>query len=272
MTWIGVFKHLLPKGKAWRLTSNKPLRQFFEGLSAAVGPPIKLFFDQIWQDIFPETTRDIASWEDQWGIVSAGLTEQERRDRLSAVWKAFGGQSPRYIQDTLRGHGFDVYVHEWWVPGSEPSPGTKQCVTPRSPLVYLRREFTGKQLGVECNEPLAQCGEFFAEAGNGYEPRGYPLVNRILQTVPDLITLCGEEAMEAGEETALCGNYNDFVTEYQNYIVPSNPDKWPYFLYIGAEDITDIAQIPSNRREEFEKLCLKICPAQQWLGILVEYQ
>ncbi len=271
MIFFRIFKHLLPNARAWRITVDKKLRQFFEGLSEGIGPPIKKFIDEVWLDIFPQTTRELNAWEQQWGLSNPGLTDQERRDRLDATWKILGGQDPRYIQDTLRSNGFDVYVHEWWVPGSEPAPGVKQCVTPRSPILYLRREFTGVTPGVECGEALAECGEAFAEAGNGVEPRGYPLVNKILQTVPDVIPLCGEAIAEAGEAAALCGNYVDFITELREYIVPSDTSKWPYFLYIGAQDINDIAQVDPKRKDEFEALCLKICPAQQWLGMLVEY-
>ena len=271
MIWLRIFKHLLPLGKAWRLTVSKTLRRFFEGLSRAPGPSVKLFIDQVWQDILPGTTRELSTWERQWGLLDTGLAEQGRRDRLTATWRALGGQDPRYIEDTLRANGFDVYVHEWWAPGSEPAPGVKACVNPRSPILYLRREFTGRVPGVECGEALAACGEAFAEAGNGVEPRGYPLVNRVLKTVPDLLPLCGEELAACGEDLAQAGNYDNFRTEYQNYIVPLDADKWPYFLYIGAADINDIAQVDPKRREEFETLCLKICPAQQWLGILVEY-
>lgn len=271
MIFLRVFTHLLPHAKAWRITTDKALRRFFTGLSEALGPPIKTFIDQVWLDLFPEDTRELDEWENQWGLPDTGISEQARRDRLDATWKALGGQDPNYIQNTLRSNGFDVYVHEWWVPGTEPAPGVKQCVTPRSPLVYLRREFTGVNVLVECGEELAACGEAFAEAGNGVEPRGYPLVNRILETIPDILPLCGEELAACGEADALCGNYVDFRTQLTNYVVPSDTTKWPYFLYIGAADISDIAQVDPKRKDEFEALCLKICPAQQWLGILVEY-
>ncbi len=269
--WLSIFKHLLPRGKAWCITTSKNLRRFFDGLSQGIGPTFKSFFDGVWLDIFPSTTRQLEEWEDQWGLIRTGLTEQQRRDRLSATWKALGGQDPQYIQDILQANGFNVYVHEWWVPGTEPTIGSNECAQPRSPILYLRREFTNSTSGVECDEPLALCGEDFALAGNGVEPRGYPLVNRTFRTEQDTIPLCGEEIALAGEDQVLCGNYEQFRTDFQNYIVPMDPDKWPYFLYIGAEDINDIAQVDPNRREEFETLCLKICPAQQWLGILVEY-
>lgn len=270
MTFLRIFKHLLPRGRAWRITVDKKLRDFFSGLSG-VGADVKTFFDEVWLDIFPETTRDIVGWENQFGLLDAGLTEQQKRDRLAATWKALGGQDPDYIQTTLRDNGFDVYVHEWWEPGTQPVPGVKQCVTPRSPLTVLRREYTKVDILVECGELLAQCGEAFAEAGNSLEPRGYPLVNKILRTVPDILPLCNEAVAEAGEESASCGNYDQFRTDRQEYIVPQDPTKWPYFLYIGGANFGDIAQVDPKRRDEFERLCLKIFPAQQWLGILVEY-
>lgn len=270
MTFLRIFKHLLPNARAWRITVDKRLREFFSGLSG-VGEEAKTFFDGIWLDVFPETTRELDVWEQQFGLRDTGLTEQQRRDRLDATWKAIGGQDPKYIQDTLRANGFDVYVHEWWEPGTEPIPGVKQCVTPRNPLMYLRREFTGVTLLVECGEPLAQCGEPFAGAGNSLQPRGYPLVNKVFETVPDFIALCGEPAAECGEPDIECGNYFQFREDLREYIVPRDPAKWPYFLYIGAETFGGIAQVDPKRKDEFEALCLKICPAQQWLGILVEY-
>lgn len=270
MTFLRIFKHLLPRGRAWRVTVDKKLRQFFAGLSG-VGDDVKSYLDGIWFDIFPETTRQLDEWEKQFGLPSTGLTVSERRDRLDAAWKALGGQSPSYIQGVLQANGFNVFVHEWWEPGTEPAPGVKQCVTPRSPLMYLRREYTKVDILVECGEALAECGEQFAQAGNGADPRGYPLVNKILRTVKDFIITCGEQVAAAGEPLAEAGGYTQLKTEEQEYIVPQDPETWPYFLYIGGETFGELANVDPKRRDEFERLCLKICPAQQWLGILVEY-
>lgn len=272
MIFLRIFKHLLPRGRAWRITVDKKLRQFFAGLSG-LGDSIKSLFDGVWLDVLPGSTRELTKWESQWGLQGTGLTEQQRRDRLDAAWKTLGGQSPRYIQDTLRANGFNVYVHEWWEPGTEPAPGDKQCVTPRNPLLQLRREYTNVVPGpyIHCGELLAQCGEDESQCGNNLEPVGYPLVNKILKTVPDIQPLCGESLAQCGEALPLCGNYEGFRDEYRNYIVPLDVTKWPYFLYIGGVNFGDIAQVDPKRRDEFERLCLKICPAQQWLGILVEY-
>ena len=270
MSTFNLFKHLLPNARAWRLTTDKRLREFFEGLSA-LGDNAKEFLDLVWSDLNPQVTRELDAWEDQFALSDTGISEQERRDRLDATWKALGGQDPRYIQDILQANGFNVYVHEWWDPGTEPLVGVKLCVTPRNPILYLRREFTGVKLLVECGELDAECGEPTAECGNSNTPLGYPLVNKVFETVPDIITLCGEPTAECGDPTIECGGYFAFREEPINYIVPSDPTKWPYFLYIGGEVFGDQATVPLTRRNEFEDLCLKICPAQQWLGILVTY-
>lgn len=268
--WLKIFKHLLPHGRIGRLTIDRTLRQFFQGLTG-LGRDAKLFVDQVWLDIFPGTTRELDAWEQQWGLPAIPLTDAERRARLDARWKSLGGQSPRYIQDTLRARGFDVYVHDWWEPGTELPVGVPGCVPPRDPVLYLRREFTGRRVGTNAGESFMLAGEAFAQAGNGLEPLGYPLVNRLLQTVPDNLILAGEFFARSGEPIALAGNFLGYKTQFQEYVVPNDPAKWPYFLYIGAEDINDVATIDPKRQGEFETLCLQICPTHLWIGVIVTY-
>jgi len=270
MSFLRTFKHLLPRARAWKITEDKQLREFFEGLTG-IGSDTKEFVDNIYLDLSPNTTREMTLWEQQFGLRATGLTEQERRDRIDANWKLPGGQNPQYIQDTLRANGFDVYVHEWWDQGTEPAVGVKQCVAPRNPLQWIRRKYTGVVLLIECGELAAQCGEPAAQAGNSLEPLGYPLVNKIFETMPDEINLCGEPLAAAGEPSAQCGNFLVYREEAREYTVPNDPAKWPYFLYIGAETFGEIAQVDPKRKDEFEELCLKICPTHLWLGILVEY-
>lgn len=271
MAFIRLFQHLLPDGRAWRMTVNKRLRQFFEGLTV-IPEGVKDAADSVWADISPDTTTELSEWERQFGLPGNVVVEADRRARLTATWRALiGGQAPRYIQDTLRAAGFDVYVHEWWEPSTPPTPGTPGNPTPRNPILYIRREFTKVDLLVGCGEPEALCGEAFAEAGNSLTPRGYPLVNIILETVPDILPLCGEASVEAGEQEAVCGGFTEYIERQKEYIVLNDPERWPYFLYIGGQTFGDIAQVDPKRRDEFEALCLKICPTQQWLGMLVEY-
>lgn len=271
MDFLRLYQHLLPDGRAWRITTDKRLRQFFKGLAEAPSD-VKDAADSVWSDLLPGTTGEMGEWEQQFGLPRTVLEEADRRSRLLATWRSLaGGQSPRYIQDTLRAAGFDVYVHEWWEPATGPTPGTLGAPVPRNPVLYLRRDFTGAEFAVQCGVENAQCGEAFAEAGNSTEPRGYPLVNKITESMPDILPLCGETLAACGEAIATCGNFSVFIEKTKNYTVPNDPAKWPYFLYIGGQTFGTLAQVRPNRKEEFEALCLKICPAQQWLGLLVEY-
>lgn len=284
---------LLPKGRAWRVVVDKQLRHFFEALGHVLGDA-RQAFDKVFWDAFPGATGALEEWEDQFALPNTGLTDQQRRDRLDAAWKAQGGQSPRYIQDTLQGAGFGVYVHEWWVPGTETGEvitatcgnpdmtcGAPEatagaatisnvCATPRNPLLYLKDPTTGLRSEVDAGEPLAEAGEPTALAGQGPDPVGYPLVNKLTKTVIAQVD-AGEVLAEAGEELAEAGNTFGFSQVDIDYPIPTDPQKWVNFVYIGGEIFGQTATVAPSRRDEFETLCLKICPSHLWIGVLVEY-
>lgn len=261
-----IFDKLLPRGRAWALSKDKNLTKFFNGLSG-LETDIELFADEIWADIYPQTTRQLDEWEKEFSLPNINsLTDQQRRDRLIARWRERGGQDPKYIQKTLQESGFDVYVHEFWeLPRTAPP-------SVRNPLLYLRDDGTPPIYTCEADEPLAQAGEANATAGDPVNNRGYLLVNKIVESRPAWLTLANEDFMEAGEFLAQSGNFNVFERIRRDYRVPINPELWPYVMYIGAETFPLLASVKNSRREEFEDLCLKICPLQQWLGILVDYE
>jgi hypothetical protein len=292
-----MIEHLLPKAKAWTLprksesnnyeyldgnnftlldgnnytflgkaaNSVKRIPKFFDGLASwLVG--IVQYIDLVYLDLFPDSTRELEQWEHQFNLPAGTLTEQERRDRLASRWSDKGGQSPRYIQDTLQGAGFDVYVHDFWVPGTEAAIGVHACAQVRNPHAYL-----GQQVLTQCGEPLMQCGEPEALCGNFTEGGGYPLVNKVYTAKRNETALCGEPLMECGEPEALCGNWDGMIFERKTYTIPNDSSKYPYFMYVGGETFPTMASVPLSRKDEFEDLCLKICPEQLWIGILVNY-
>lgn len=270
--WLNIFKHLLPNARAWRITVDKQLRQFFQGLSS-IGEDSKEFFDSIYDDIDPYKTRELEAWEQQFALPDTGLTEQERRDRLDATWKALGGQDPRYIQDTLQAAGFDVYVHEWWepIPGRPNGGSINGDVTPvaRNPLLYLDDGTGGLPFLMTDGATDAQDGDTVAQDGSTATPAGYPLVNKLLEATDEFIG-DGSRLMQDGGPQAQDGGILTIYRQKQ-YIIPNDPSKFPYFLYIGGQTFPNQATVPTSRRDEFEDLCLKICPNEQWLGILVNY-
>ena len=260
--FLRLFKHLLPNAKAWRLTTNKRLRQFFDGLSG-LGSDTRSFIDLVWLDILPADTRQISEWEVEFGLPNTLTDEQERRDRLDAAWKARGGQSPRYIQDTLQAAGFDVYVHEWWQLPVVGSPVV------RNPLTYLNDGAQPVQYKAVAGATKAICANPVAICGASFQPTGYPLVNKI--------TLPRVGRIVSGSTAAICANplavASNLITSYapKQYFIPNDSTKWPYFFYIGAETFPNHATVPSSRKNEFETLCLKIGPTHQWIGVLVDY-
>jgi hypothetical protein len=270
--FLRLFMHLLPRARAWSITIDGKLRQFFEGLAASIGAPVRLYLDMILLDLFPDTTRELEEWERQFDIrYTSGLTEAARRERLAGAWRALGGQDPQYIQDTLQGAGFDVYVHEWWVPGTEAPPGVHAAPVVRNPFSYLYPTSSGGPGGMQAGEPLALAGEAFAQAGNVAGVLGYPLVNKLLYSTFDYLTCAGEALAQAGEPGMLAGERTAFYDLQVVYQIPSDPATWPYFLYIGAPAFGTLAQVPASRRDEFEELLLKIAPAHVWLGVMVVY-
>jgi hypothetical protein len=268
-----IFQHLLPRSRAWNITHDTNLRKFFTGLSNAIGQPFKDFFDEIWNNIQPDTTSEISLWEKQFGLANTLTVEQDRRDRLNAAWKAIGGQSPRYIQDTLQSAGFNVYVHEWWVPGSEPALNTIAAATARNPLTYLNDNVEYlKYLSCDGN-PDSQDGDLVVGMdGVTLQPTGYPLVNKIFIYSPPFI--CdGNPDSQDGDTLTMDGGIvpGGLLYNLKKYTIDGITTKYPYYLYIGGVTFPDHAIISSARRNEFETLCLKICPAHLWLGMLIDY-
>lgn len=235
---LRLFHHLLPDGHAWRLLDGKMLVRFLKGL--AHGPTTaRDFLDAVYGDRFAETTRELEESEYEYGLL-APATEAARREQLAAARLAIGGQSPGYLQDTIQAAGFDVYVHEWWEPETEPREvrdprdytevpisGTVQC---RATNQYQCREAIGGPAGTGkqalCDGYLANYPRYFANKNRqGFAPPP----------------------------------------------IPSTPSAWRYFLYFGGEVFGDDAEIPAARRDEFERLIRKYSPAHLWLVTLVTY-
>jgi hypothetical protein len=262
---LSTFKHLLSNSIAWNLTTDKRMREFFSGLTG-IEADFKKYDDDIWLDIFPGTTRDLLAWEQQFGLANNVVNEADRRSRLLANWRALGGQSPHYIQTTLQAAGFDVYVHEWWDPASLPST----CPTPRNPNIYINDGTNNNPLLVDGGDTAVDGHEDSVDGGT-LLPKGFLLVNKLLELAPNAGNFAdGDVCAQDGSFEAQDGGEFQVYTEKQ-YEIPTDPDKWHYFLYIGGETFPNQAQVPITRRDEFETLCLKICPAQQWLGMLIDY-
>ncbi len=241
---LNVIRHLLPRGRAWDTTLNKPMRKYLSGIGAVLAD-VRLQLQLALADVWPNYTRRLDAWDEQLGLPEVNISEGERRVRLAAAWRPAVGQGLDTLQEALQASGFNVYVHNWWVPGTEPAPGQTGSPTIRDPAVLLSNK-QARQARVDAGEALAEAGEALALAGNSLiappPPLGFLLVN-IIQT-------------DAGRV---------------EYNIPTDPAQFPHVIYIGAEVFGDYADVPRARREEFEALCLKLRPAHKWLGMLINY-
>jgi len=277
--FVRVFQHLLPRSPAWSLTFNKTLAKLFAGIAAPFEDPDptknpRAFADAIFADVFPNTTRQASKWLSQFGL-EQGADDAADVLQLSAAWQAQGGQSPKYIQDTLQAAGFPLFVHEWWQEG-------------RAPFAQL---CAGDALGC-AGEPKDQASSR-SYARFVKDPRDYttePIVGDVqassLSDQPEASALPDQP-----QSNAFLINNPGYIANLDlspsapppipddstlNVKVPLSawdwfPTYWPYFIYLGGETFPDRVSIPASRRAELERLILKIRPQHQWIVMLVDY-
>lgn len=268
---IALFKHLLPTGRAFDITVSKPLRWLFQGLDM-LPESVKPAADTLFTDIDPQQTTELSKWEAQFGMWPSQASDATRRDMLSAVWaRLYGGQSQKYIQDTLQAHGFDVYVHPWWEDAARPLGGSvdmDDMPVARSPFDRIWPGVNDRQY-VGSGHTQLYCGGDSAFTNSQNDPPGYALVNKV-KVVTQVPVGCGSTGLACGSVQAYCAaetlTFGDKV-----YQIPNDVEKFPYFLYIGGKTYPDMATVPLSRKDEFERLCLTIGPTHNWLGMLVNY-
>jgi len=242
MPFFRQFQHLLPQARAWRLTIDKTLRRFFEGLAGGAPVDARAYIDDVFDDVFPPTTRELEQWEEQFGMFLQG-TEPQRRLALAAEWAATGGQSPSYIQGIIQAAGFtDVFIYDWWSSGP-PYVAIDPRLHTNKPLIGT------EQSSAFPDQPQCQA----ATDAFGNPIPGQPQCNRFL-------------ANEVGYIV------NNTLTPVAPPEVPDDPAFWPYFIYFAGPVFPTPAVVPNSRRFEFERLLLKLNPMQNWIVTIVDYQ
>lgn len=248
MLFFRVLQHLLPRGQAWRVTIDKTLRRFFLGLSEQP-QDTRDYIDKVYLDLFPATARSstdtgialeersgaLEEWERQFGLTPPNLTDfTARRAAVDAEWKAIGGQSRGYIQGILQAAGFNVFVHEWWSSGPPYVARDPRAYT-TTPLVgFYQCTFTDpSQPACSALASQPQCTDF--------------LVNDVHYLV------------------------NKDLTQRAPPLIPNDTTKFPYFMYVGGATFPTTAVVAPDRRDEFERLLLKLRPAHLWIVTLISY-
>ncbi len=242
MPFFRQFKHLLPDAKAWRLTIEKTLREFFQGLADGAPTDARDYIDDVYDDLLPPTTRELTEWEQQFGLIDAS-TDAARRLNIAAAWAETGGQSPSYIQGQIQAAGFtDVFIYDWWSSGPGP-------YVPRDPRLHTNQPLIGS---VRCSAFPSQ-----TRCNSGFDAFGDPIT--------------GQGRCNAFLANEIGYIVNDTLRNDAPPRVPDDSDFWPYFLYFASATFPTPAQVPNARRAEFERLVLKLIPTQNWVVLIVDY-
>lgn len=103
MSFIDAMKALLPHGKAWQFAQESTADKFFKGLSV-LPDNLRGEMDNVFLDIFPESTHAMAEWEKQFAVQFAQEQYGDTyRGILSALWKSNnGGQTAQYLESLLQ--------------------------------------------------------------------------------------------------------------------------------------------------------------------------
>jgi len=274
------FKHLFPKALAWLMPWDGFLRKYIDGLSETPAD-IRDFADNVYLDMFPQTTRELELWEQQFNITAAG-TDQQRRDNIAARWVALGGQGLDYLESVIHTAGFtNVFLHPWFnADGSTKNPNF--FLQDSRPAFDF---FTGK--------PNLQTGDGISQSSGSHSVTDYPFftgqvgaqsgdgttqtASQFLPFIP-YFYYTGKPGAQTGDgvtQTAgqLVVNGILLVNKGPNvsYSVPQTLDEYREILYVGGETFPDFADVPIEQKEEFERLLLRYLPYSHWIGLLINY-
>lgn len=211
--WKEFLFSLLPRSPLFSFVKDR----FFTALVTALGSVPKeahYYNGQNITDIFPETTTRADDWSRQFNFAKTLTASQ-----LSARFKDSGGCSPNYLQNALHEAGLtSLYVHEWWVPGSDP-------VAARNPIPYI----------------------------NNYQPNNL-LVNPITSIYDD-IPQCGDY-IQCGDPDQ-CGDSEGLKFEEKIYAHPDISDEYPYYFYVCGQTFGDYVTLSDDELSEAKRLIYK---------------
>ena len=123
-------------------------------------------------------------------------------------------------------------------------------------------------------------GRWSAQGGQGFDylqdlihNSGYPQVFLHEWWLPSdaYRVYCLAPDSDCGSGDAECGVVTGVSFVPVEYPIPQDPVQWRYIIYVGAEIFGDIAEVPAELQDEFERLLLGKLPYQQWIGPMINY-
>lgn len=219
--WLPAVKNILPREtRSWDLHPEKELKDFFRALMI-MPKGVLSNYGLVLEQLYPEYTTMLREWSDQFGYVF-DLTKSEIADE----WKYFGGQDPDFIQTELQKINTNLYVHQWWVPSSDP-------VEARNPFLYMDDSL------VLVNDVYDMRPNYLYEFRNDSDP---------------------DVAEFTSEEGANFGHSEGLFKSFKAYPCPNDPVEYPSYWYVCDETWPDPAVITEDQLLSVMQLIFKLKP------------
>lgn len=161
MTWI---THLLPKSFLWK--SSASVLRIFTGVQDWFDDAREKFDFGLLENR-PSTTSDVFERLVKAGIslrFLSGISEADARSLLTTIEPRSTGQAAARLEEILQSAGFDVYVYEWFEPGTGPTWAE------RNPVPYLSVALAGlmhcDDSDATCDSSIAYCDDWLVSGGN----------------------------------------------------------------------------------------------------------
>ena len=110
--FFDAIKLLFPRSRAFNLTIDSNKRKLIKAI-AVLPENIRHEMEQVYFDMFPETSRCIDDWEKVFAVVFSSKELAKQRNVLAALWRINkGGQSAVFLESMLRNIDANILVVE----------------------------------------------------------------------------------------------------------------------------------------------------------------
>jgi len=202
----------LPPGPLWVPEEDSDLDKLFDAF-AGNSERIRLFIYALGDLRNPFKTTELENLEREFGVLTDyRLTEETRRLQLAAImYVSLGTAADDDLQKTLNDAGFDVFVYQ-------NSPAV-------DPALFFDQAF--QMVAGGDNAYAGRADAFAGRLG------GELLVNgEFYQSIPDFEVVAGNAYAGDG---SVAGYFNDIRVEEFNYVLPTDPNTWPFIFFVGGD-------------------------------------
>ena len=110
--FFDAIKLLFPRSGAFNFTIDNDKRKLIKAIAILPGD-IRREMEQVYFDMFPDTSRCIDDWEKVFAVVFSSKELEKQRNVLAALWRINkGGQSAAFLQSMLRNIDTNILVVE----------------------------------------------------------------------------------------------------------------------------------------------------------------